>query len=340
MYRILRPLLFRLDAESAHSLILNLLRLAGVTPGLSNAIKTFYQAPHIPVEAFGLKFKNPIGLAAGYDKDGIGWRGLSLLGFGHIELGTVTPLPQSGNARPRLFRIVQNEALVNRMGFPGRGAEYLANAISGNRPVDLILGVNLGKNAATPFDSVLDDYLSLLKHFAGLADYLVINVSSPNTVGLRRLQARHELDNLLNGLVAARQDEESKIAKKIPLLVKLSPDLSNIELVDALDVIIANRIDGVVATNTTTSRGNVVTRLSSEVGGLSGKPLASISTGAVRRISKYTKGNLPIIGVGGVMQASDAQTKLEAGAKLIQVYTGLVYNGPGLVKSILEALSH
>lgn len=161
MYRNLRPLLFRLDAESAHSLILNLLRLAGVTPGLSNAIKVFYQAPDVPVEAFGLRFKNPVGLAAGYDKDGIGWRGLSLLGFGHIELGTVTPLPQSGNAPPRVFRLVQDEALVNRMGFPGRGAEYLANAISGNRPVDLVLGVNLGKNAATPFDSALDDYLVL-----------------------------------------------------------------------------------------------------------------------------------------------------------------------------------
>lgn len=340
MYRNLRPLLFRLDAESAHSLILNLIRLAGVTPGLSNAIKAFYQAPDLPVEAFDLKFKNPIGLAAGYDKDGIGWRGLSLLGFSHVELGTVTPLPQSGNPRPRVFRLVQDGALINRMGFPGLGAEYLANAISGKRPVDLILGVNLGKNAATPFDSSIDDYLVLLKRFAGLADYLVINVSSPNTVGLRRLQARHELDKLLNGLVAARQDEEAKIKKKIPLLVKLSPDLSDTELENALDVIIANGIDGVVATNTTTSRGDVNTKLSSEIGGLSGRPLASVSTEVVRKINEYSKGNLPIIGVGGVLQTSDAQAKLEAGAKLIQVYTGLVYTGPGLVKSILEALSH
>ena len=340
MYRNLRPLLFRLDAESAHSLILNLIRLAGVTPGLSNAIKAFYQAPDLPVEAFDLKFKNPIGLAAGYDKDGIGWRGLSLLGFSHVELGTVTPLPQSGNPRPRVFRLVQDGALINRMGFPGLGAEYLANAISGKRPVDLILGVNLGKNAATPFDSSIDDYLVLLKRFAGLADYLVINVSSPNTVGLRRLQARHELDKLLNGLVAARQDEEAKIKKKIPLLVKLSPDLSDTELENALDVIVANGIDGVVATNTTTSRGDVNTKLSSEIGGLSGRPLASVSTEVVRKINEYSKGNLPIIGVGGVLQTSDAQAKLEAGAKLIQVYTGLVYTGPGLVKSILEALSH
>ena len=339
MYRSLRPLLFRLDAEFAHSLILNLLRLAGVTPGLSDAIKAFYLAPDIPVEAFGLRFKNPIGMAAGYDKDGIGWRGLSLLGFGHIELGTVTPLPQAGNPRPRVFRLVGDKALINRMGFPGRGAEFLANAIAGDRPVDLILGVNLGKNAATPFDSALDDYLVLLKRFAGLADYLVINVSSPNTVGLRRLQARRELDKLLNGLASARQDEEARIAKKIPLLVKLSPDLSNNELEDALDVIIANGIDGVVATNTTTSRVDVETKFSSEVGGLSGRPLASVSTEVVRKINKYTKRNLPIIGVGGVMQGSDAQAKLEAGAKLVQIYTGLVYTGPGLVKSILAALS-
>lgn len=340
MYRYLRPLLFRIDAESAHSLTLNLLRLAGVTPGLSNAIRALYYAPDIPIEAFGLKFKNPIGLAAGYDKDGIAWRGLALLGFGHIEIGTVTPLPQSGNDRPRLFRLVQDEALINRMGFPGRGADYLAKEISGNRPTDLILGVNLGKNEATLINSALDDYFGLLKSFAGLADYLVINVSSPNTVGLRRLQARHELDKLLDGLAAARQDEETKLAKKIPLLVKLSPDLSNAELEDALDVIITKGMDGVVATNTTTNRMVVDTKLSSEVGGLSGRPLTSVSTEVVRKIFKYTKGNLPIIGVGGVMQASDAKVKLEAGAKLVQVYTGLVYKGPSLVKNILQSLSH
>lgn len=339
MYRNFRPLLFSIDPESAHSLILYLLRLIGLTPGLSNAIRAIYQAPNIPVEVFGLKFKNPIGLAAGYDKDGIAWRGLSLLGFSHIELGTVTPIAQSGNVRPRLFRSVSDEALLNRMGFPGRGADQLVNAISGSRPDDLILGVNLGKNATTPIDSALDDYSVLVRIFAKLADYLVINVSSPNTVGLRRLQARRELDKLLDGLAAVRQDEEAELKKRIPLLVKLSPDLLNAELEDAVDVILAKGINGVVATNTTTRRKDVDFRVSSELGGVSGKPLSTLSTEIVRKIFKYSSGQLPIIGVGGVMNASDAQTKLEAGAKLVQIYTGLVYSGPGLVKNILEALS-
>lgn len=339
MYRNLRPLLFRIDPESAHSLILNLLRLTGSTPGLRDAIREIYRVPDIPIEVFGLKFKNPIGLAAGYDKDGIAWRGLSLLGFSHIELGTVTPLAQPGNIRPRLFRLVPDEALLNRMGFPGKGAAYLANAISGKRPDDLILGVNLGKNAATPLDSALDDYIKLLRKFASFADYLVINVSSPNTMGLRRLQARHELDKLLGGLTAARQDEAARLERKIPLLVKLSPDLSNGELEDALDVILKRGIEGVVATNTTARPKDVGLNISNEIGGVSGKPLSTLSTEIVHKIFEYSGGKLPIIGVGGVMNATDAQTKLDAGAKLVQIYTGLVYSGPGLVRNIVEGLS-
>jgi dihydroorotate dehydrogenase len=318
--------------------MINLLRLAGVTPGLRRIIQEAYRAPDNPVEVFGLRFKNPLGLAAGYDKDGLGWRGLYLLGFGHIEIGTVTPLPQPGNPRPRMFRLVEEEALINRLGFPGRGSEFVEKEISGPRPDDLILGVNLGKNAGTPLDSAIDDYLGLFKRFASLADYLVINVSSPNTFGLRRLQARHELEKLLNKLVEARQVEEGKIKKRIPILVKLSPDLSNTELEDALDVIIELGIDGVVATNTTVHREGLNSNYSNQVGGLSGKPLSSRSIEAVQKIHGYTAGKLPIIGVGGIMQASDAQAKLETGAKLVQIYTGLVYAGPGLVKSILEAL--
>jgi dihydroorotate dehydrogenase len=318
--------------------MINLLRLAGVTPGLRRIIQEAYRAPDNPVEVFGLRFKNPLGLAAGYDKDGLGWRGLYLLGFGHIEIGTVTPLPQPGNPRPRMFRLVEEEALINRLGFPGRGSEFVEKEISGPRPDDLILGVNLGKNAGTPLDSAIDDYLGLFKRFASLADYLVINVSSPNTLGLRRLQARHELEKLLNKLVEARQVEEGKIKKRIPILVKLSPDLSNTELEDALDVIIELGIDGVVATNTTVHREGLNSNYSNQVGGLSGKPLSSRSIEAVQKIHGYTAGKLPIIGVGGIMQASDAQAKLETGAKLVQIYTGLVYAGPGLVKSILEAL--
>jgi dihydroorotate dehydrogenase len=339
MYRRLRPLIFSLDPENAHSLIIKLLKLAFVVPGLGQIIRASYQAPDKPVAAFGLRFKNPIGLAAGYDKDGIAWRELASLGFGHIEIGTVTPRPQSGNPRPRIFRIVEEQALINRMGFPGRGSDFVKINLVGPKPLDLILGVNLGKNAATPFDSALDDYLSLLKCFAGLADYLVINVSSPNTVGLRRLQARRELDKLLDGLVKARQVEESQLSRRIPLLVKLSPDLSDTQLEDALDVIIANGIDGVVATNTTVKKDKWNSNYSSQEGGLSGKPLTPLSTEIIHKIYQYTSGKLPIIGVGGVMQASDAQDKLNAGAQLVQLYTGLVYTGPSLVKNILETLS-
>jgi dihydroorotate dehydrogenase len=254
MYKFLRSLLFRLDAESAHHLTLNLIRFSGVAPGLRDLIRAIYKSPSYPVEAFGLIIKNPVGLAAGYDKDGIGWRGLSLLGFGHIELGTVTPLPQSGNARPRIFRLVNERGLVNRMGFPGRGAEFLENQVLNKNRGDLILGVNLGKNANTPMVSAVDDYLMLIKRFAGLADYLVINISSPNTAGLLRLQARSALDELLASLMIARQDEEKLLNKKVPILVKLSPDLSKPELEDALDVMMHHRVDGVVATNTSTNQ--------------------------------------------------------------------------------------
>jgi dihydroorotate dehydrogenase len=338
MYRYFRPLLFRLDPESAHSLIINLLRIAGFTPGLRQIILAAYQAPDKPVDVFGLRFKNPIGLAAGYDKDGIGWRGLSLLGFGHIEIGTVTPKPQSGNPRPRMFRLTDDEALINQLGFPGRGSHYVEKNISKFRPVEIKLGVNLGKNAATPLISALEDYKYLIKRFNGLADYLVINISSPNTQGLRRLQARNELDKFLKGLTIVSQEEEKRIQAKTPILIKISPDLSDNELEDALDIIIEYGIDGIIATNTTINREHVDPRYSHYAGGLSGKPLASRSTEMIRMISDYTAGKLPIIGVGGVMGASDARTKLDEGANLVQIYTGLVYRGPGLVKRIIEAL--
>lgn len=339
MYKNFRSLLFRLDPETAHSLTINIVRLAGVIPGLRSLIRSNFRPPRIPVEAFGLKFANPVGLAAGYDKDGIGWRGLSLLGFGHIELGTVTPLPQFGNPRPRIFRLTEDEALINRMGFPGHGADFLQHKLSGDRPRDLILGVNIGKNRDTPLDSALNDYLILLQRFAPLADYLVINISSPNTIGLRRLQARQDLDKLLAGLAIARQDEERNIKKQIPMLVKLAPDLSDAELNDAVDVITQYGIDGVVATNTTTIREGVRSQKSSEEGGLSGRPLAAHSTEMVQKIYSRTSGSLPIIGAGGVMNAADAEAKLDAGAVLIQVYTGLIYKGPGLVREILNGLS-
>lgn len=338
MYRTLRSLLFRLNPETAHSLTINLIRIAGFTPGLRHILQAAFNVPEKPVTAFGLRFKNPIGLAAGYDKDGIGWRGLSLLGFGHIEVGTVTPLPQAGNSKPRLFRLIEEEALINQLGFPGRGAQYIEKRISRSRPKDLILGVNLGKNAATPLKSALQDYQLLIRQFYGLADYLVINVSSPNTEGLRSLQARTELDNLLKGINETCQDQLKINIAKTPILIKISPDLSNTELEDALEMITAHGMDGIIATNTTVKRDGIDPRYSSCRGGLSGKPLAPQSSEIIQKIASFTRGKLPIIGVGGILGPAEAQAKLKAGAHLLQIYTGLVYHGPGLVKRIIEEL--
>ncbi|MFH2038665.1 MAG: quinone-dependent dihydroorotate dehydrogenase, partial [Chloroflexota bacterium] len=222
MYPYFRALLFRLDPETAHGLTLNLLRLAGSIPPARWLLQAMYAVPDQPVNAFGLTFKNPIGLAAGYDKDGVAVRGLAGLGFGHIEVGTVTPLPQPGNPRPRIFRLVEDRAVINRMGFPGRGAEFVARKLGAERrPSSIILGVNLGKNKGTPLEEAARDYISLLSIFTPLADYLTINISSPNTVGLRRLQGRQMLSNLL----VAIKKHRLTLPRQIPLLVKLSPDL-------------------------------------------------------------------------------------------------------------------
>jgi dihydroorotate dehydrogenase len=286
------------------------------------------------VEVFGLSFPNPIGLAAGYDKDGLGWRGLACLGFGHIEVGTVTLQPQSGNPKPRLFRLPGELALINRMGFPGRGATFVARQLRERRPGDVILGVNLGKNKDTPLDEAERDYIELLRCFAGLADYVVVNVSSPNTLGLRRLQRRQALAALLGSIERCRREE----AIHMPILVKLAPELTDEELEDSLDAILSSGMDGVVATNTTIDRHGLRSPLASETGGLSGEPLRQRSTSIVRQISRLTGGKLPIIGVGGVMSAAHVQEKLDAGASLVQIYTGLVYKGPGLVRDILTEL--
>jgi dihydroorotate dehydrogenase len=374
MYPLFRSLLFCLDPETAHGLTLRLIRLAGQLPPVQGFLRAWFRAPSRPVQAFGLTFANPIGLAAGYDKDALGWRGLATLGFGHIEVGTVTPLPQPGNPRPRLFRLVQERTVINRMGFPGLGAEFVARQLGGPgglyppRPKGLVLGVNIGKNKDTPLEEAARDYLSLLGTFAPLADYLAINVSSPNTVGLRRLQAREALQELLSALDAQRQQEVQRLGRPVPLLVKLAPDLSDAELDDALDAILATGMDGVIATNTTLGREGVPPRWVAEAGGLSGAPLRALSTEMVRKITVHTQGArtestrtegartegartegartgsartgsaLPVIGVGGVASAQDAQEKLDAGACLVQVYTGLIYEGPGLVKRILKGI--
>jgi dihydroorotate dehydrogenase len=340
MYPFFRALLFRMEPEKAHALTLGLMRLAGALPPATAFLRRWFAAPPAPVEVFGLRFINPLGLAAGYDKDALGWRGLAALGFGHIEIGTVTPRPQPGNPPPRLFRLPDDRALINRMGFPGKGADFVARRLTAPRPANLVVGVNLGKNKDTSLDAALQDYLPLVKTFAPLADYLVINVSSPNTIGLRRLQARQALSELLLPLQAARREQETRLAKRVPLLVKLAPDLNDTELDDALDVIIHTGLDGVIAANTTISRPALTSQFAAESGGLSGAPLQPLSLRMVQAIRHRTQGKLPVIACGGIMNSADARRFLDAGASLLQIYTGLVYAGPTLIQSILRDLAH
>jgi dihydroorotate dehydrogenase len=336
---LFRPLLFRLDPESAHRLTINLLRLAGALP-LAPAFLQWLFRPAYPgpeVKAFGLTFANPVGLAAGYDKEGKALKGLASLGFGHLEMGTVTPKAQPGNPFPRLFRIPKEKAVINRMGFPNRGAAAMAANLR-RRKRDYILGINLGKNKAIPLEEAGRDYCNLIQTFAPLADYLAINVSSPNTPGLRQLQSRRFLEGLLSDVAGQRGNEVVNLHHPLPVLVKVAPDLTWAELDDALTAILDTGMDGIIATNTTTARDRLVSSVGKEEGGLSGLPLKERSTAVIRYINQHTEGKLPIIGVGGIMSAQDALEKLEAGAVLVQVYTGMIYAGPGLVRDILNCL--
>ena len=342
MYKLFRSLLFQLDPEVAHHLTLQLMRIGGTQP-FNSLLKTFYAAPSQPVEAFGLTFKNPIGLAAGYDKDGIAVRGLSTLGFGHIEVGTVTPRPQPGNPKPRVFRLVKDEAVINRMGFPGKGMDYvswsLRGALKGQRGNLPVIGINLGKNKDTPLEEAASDYISLIRAFTALADYLTINISSPNTVGLRRLQGREMLEQLLGAIEKEREQIMLGRGGHCPILVKLAPDLIDEELDDALGVILDTGMDGIIATNTTLARDGLRSARQGEMGGLSGSPLRFQSEAMLEKIVRRVDGRVPIVSVGGIMSSEDAKRRLDMGATLIQVYTGLIYRGPGLVKSILQSLA-
>ena len=357
MYLFFRSLLFRLDPETAHQLTLHIIRLAGNVPLSRWFLTQMYKAPAKPVHAFGLTFKNPIGLAAGYDKNALAIRGLSALGFGHLEVGTVTPKPQPGNPRPRVFRLTEDEAVINRMGFPSFGSEFVQkqlNPLLHNRMFekinphtrkspqkaiqkgDVILGINLGKNKDTPSEEAVLDYLELLQCFAPYADYLTINISSPNTVGLRQLQGRAALAGFLTQLHTQRQLEEESLNKRLPLLVKLAPDLTEKELDEAVDVILSAHMDGILVTNTTLAREGLRAERREESGGLSGSPLRRKSESVLSQVVKRVDEKAPIVSVGGIMNPEDAKRRLELGATLIQLYTGLLYTGPGLVKKILK----
>ena len=341
-YTHLRPWIYRLKPEQAHAATLALLRLAGALPPVRGLLRRWFQprrtSPLPPVRAFGLDFPNPVGLAAGYDKDGLAWRGLACLGFGHLELGTVTPRPQPGNPRPRVFRLVEDEAVINRMGFPGRGADFMMQRLPGSRPPGLVLGVNIGKNKDTPLDQAGADYLALFAAFAPLAGYLAVNVSSPNTPGLRALQTRSALEGLLGLLAAAREDYARQAGRRIPLLVKLAPDLDEAGLDGALEAVLGCGMDGVIQGNTTLQRHDLRSPLAGQEGGLSGRPLEALALQSLSRTVARLAGRLPVVASGGILDPAGARARLEAGAALVQLYTGLIYRGPGLVREVLEAL--
>ena len=332
-------MIFKSQPEQAHTGTISLLRLGGSNPITAAILRSWFRPSHNgpKVDAFGLSFPNPLGMAAGYDKDGLGWRGLACMGFGHIEIGTVTPRPQPGNPKPRSFRLVEDQAAINRMGFPNKGAEFLVRRLQGSRPKGLILGVNIGKNKVTPNEEAVQDYLSLLKTFAPLSDYLAVNVSSPNTPGLRSLQSRQALEELLKPLAAERLHQVELLKRPVPILVKLAPDLSDQELEDALQAVQGTGMDGVIIGNTTIQREGLRSAKAVETGGLSGAPLSALNQENVSKTVKMAGGKLPVVASGGVMNASDAQARLDAGAVLVQLYTGLIFYGPWLVRDILNS---
>jgi len=338
-YKFLRNILFKFDPELIHGLTVSLMQFTGKIKSINQYVAHRHAVKQDQIDLCGLKFANRVGLAAGYDKDGLGWKGLAALGFGHIEIGTVTPDPQKGNPKPRIFRLIQDQAIINRMGFPGKGADFIEKQLKGPKPEGLVLGINIGKQKETPLEYAYQDYVYLVRKFAEYADYFAINISSPNTEGLRELQGREYLENLLNKIIHERDNQSSKYQREIPLFVKLSPDLTEDEIKSSLDIIIRKSVDGVIATNTTVGREGISSEID-ENGGLSGAPLTKMSTRMIKFIYEYTGGKLPIIAVGGIMNAEDAVEKIKAGASLVQIFTGLIYTGPSLVISCSSALSN
>jgi dihydroorotate dehydrogenase len=336
MYPLFRPLLFAFDPETAHDLTFASLD-AAARFGLAQVMLP--RVPAAPVSAMGLTFPNRVGLAAGLDKNAAHIDGLAALGFGFIECGTVTPRAQPGNPRPRLFRLPESGALINRMGFNNDGLErFLANAARAKWQG--ILGMNIGKNFDTPNARAVDDYLACLRAVHARASYVTVNISSPNTRGLRELQAEEALGALLTALKKEQASLADLHGKYTPLAVKIAPDLAKAEIDGIAKVLIRHRIDAVVATNTTVARDGVKgSRHADEAGGLSGRPLRALATAAIRTLAHALDGALPIIGVGGIMSGADAKEKIDAGATLVQVYSGLVYRGPDLVAECARALA-
>ncbi len=340
MYKLFRPLLFRYEPERAHHLTFNLLEFAAKVPGALKLVGGSRPPAKAAVKVMGLLFPSPVGLAAGMDKDAKHVNALSSLGFGYIEVGTLTPLAQSGNDKPRLFRLPADRALINRMGFNNGGVLAAVERLKQRQP-GILIGGNIGKNKATPNEQAIDDYVKCFEALHTVVDYFVVNVSSPNTPGLRELQDKAPLLAILNRLMALNIQHSDKIGLRRPILLKIAPDLTNAQLDDVISVVKESGIAGVIATNTTVSRDDLETPAAEVVamgaGGLSGVPVRDRSTDVVRYLRDRMPRPIVIIGVGGIDSAAAAMEKIEAGADLVQVYTGLIYEGPALVKRINEA---
>ena len=336
MYAFSRPLLFWLDPERAHGLGLAGLQAAHRC-GLSSLLAT--PPKPLPTKAFGLTFPNPVGLAAGLDKDGVHIDALMALGFGFIEIGTTTPRAQPGNPKPRMFRLPEQQAIINRLGFNNEGVDALVRNVGRARRNRALLGINIGKNKDTPNESAESDYLFCLERVYPLADYITVNISSPNTAGLRELQEEQALRRLVGSLREAQEKLGAQHGKRVPMLVKIAPDLSDGDIEAAGRVLGDLQVDGVIAGNTTISRDGVEgARFAAEVGGLSGAPLMGKSTAVLRMLRTRLPEAIPLVGVGGILHGADAATKQAAGATLMQFYTGLIYRGPALIGECVDAL--
>ncbi len=332
-YPLVRHFLFKLDPEVVHELTIHQLAWMGGTP-----FEMFFRnkLPSRPIEVMGLKFDNPVGLAAGLDKDGDAIDAFGAMGFGFIEVGTVTPRPQSGNDKPRIFRVIPAQGIINRMGFNNKGVDNLIENVKKSHYKG-ILGINIGKNKDTPIENGKDDYLICMDKVYDYAGYIAVNISSPNTPNLRQLQYGEAFDDLLNSLKERQKELAEKHKKYVPLAVKIAPDLSPEELKQVAEALLRHKIDGVIATNTTLDREMIHDMPhAAETGGLSGRPLQNKSTEIIRQLHEYLKGQIPIIGVGGIDSAMAAREKMQAGAELVQIYSGFIYNGPDLVKNIVN----
>lgn len=341
---LVRPLLFRRDSEHAHELGVAGMAWLGALAPLRRALEIYTRgglAGTKPIEAFGLTFSNAVGLAAGFDKNARAWPAAAALGFGHVEIGTVTARAQPGNPKPRMFRYPDQEAVINRMGFNNEGSEAVAARLAGQPPVGrrrIPLGVNLGKSKVTEIEQAAEDYLVSFKRLADFADYLVLNVSSPNTPNLRQLQDESRLRELLGAVTGANRARVTEQGKRrVPILLKIAPDLTWPQIDAVLGVIAEYRLDGIIATNTTLARPGFFAGVN-ETGGLSGAPLRRRSTEIVGYISRATNGRLPIVGVGGIVDVESAAEKLDAGATLVQIYTGMIYRGPFFAADIARGL--